>query len=1063
MSTETETNAISVVKKSDCRPQIKLEENNESTTQAIDLHDSHQSEKCGDVAMVDIMDAAIVKTGSSQTSVEYRDQGDIKITIDKKYPTETSSDTPNIQYSYSTSAILVPVISATSGRNILEEMKRRVANTFTSRQNTTNSSLVPGTNVEYKTPGANNKNKNGRIKRPMNAFMVWAREYRSYLATSMPHATNSEISVKLGQIWASMKADDKRTYYDIAEKIKTKHRKDYPGWVYQPSTPGLKKREETLNYGRTPTPPPSFPLVSQVPVSSMGSVTQQTTLVVLSNDNKIHHTPMTSSTKNTTDGMSTFLETLSVPTKVVPCNQTTYNQEIVPPKTQDDKSTDQSLSENRSLAEKICNNGCNASTNSSNLMKIGDPAQVQYQSAMEIPRANEVSNNTKDLLAMKISSARSSAPPANDVKQKTPSTNSASIKHSNKTITKDEWQPNISETTYWNNYVQKTVLSASPKTIESSEQLCYTAGNTTSTAEQNTKVKPSHNRYEPQTNSDVHLKRSDFEINQKTKYDVKNKNTPKVSTHTVTAGNLRNIFHSISGIKYQQLSHKNINSNSHVFNREQSTIQQPRIISRQQSRQTPVFTNVRPPFSRAIMNIAPNNLIRFELPKIRPSGTNFPKPDILTTENIRIKPKHPLTRPETVQECFNLNNNIIDTELNTDLDNQSDTTDKPKPNDVTQHDKYIETIPYPCIEEKDKKHVDLSCLQHRLHDMTQLISRDCLDQQDDHTKQADRLWPFPFSDNPADWDNEDNEKYVELIDPYDPFLTPDDFMSEMYPGTLHLDIERWRQYMSAKPNMEYENLEKYFHDSSDDITISPVPLRETLKRLVNIRKQESDMCDVISGDLLVDKNEKNADNVDNVEIVLDDIPTVLTDEMAKTLSDVMGSIMANNEDDIPEDTFVKIGMNQDIIKSHLDDQTGDVTYDILREPGLQKCEAYETVNGDINIIASSSESKIENVDHSTIVERSESEVVDCKPFISGAQDTQSMNNESKDYTKKNDILILEKTDTQKYDNTLAQAKDLPETDRQTFVPASKQAGKISKDTPRPRRSTRCKSRTKERS
>ena len=91
--------------------------------------------------------------------------------------------------------------------------------------------FTTGTDCEYRTPGANYKNKNGRVKRPMNAFMVWAREFRGRLAAAMPHATNSEISVTLGQVWASLAPDDKRKYYNIAERIKQKHRRDFPGMV----------------------------------------------------------------------------------------------------------------------------------------------------------------------------------------------------------------------------------------------------------------------------------------------------------------------------------------------------------------------------------------------------------------------------------------------------------------------------------------------------------------------------------------------------------------------------------------------------------------------------------------------------------------------------------------------------------------------------------------------------------------------------------------------------------------------------------------------------------------
>jgi len=90
-----------------------------------------------------------------------------------------------------------------------------------------------GTDDEYKTPGANNRNKNGRVKRPMNAFMAWARDFRGQLAASMPRATNSEISVTLGRIWASLPAEEKQYYYDLAERIKQKHRQDYPSKYFQ--------------------------------------------------------------------------------------------------------------------------------------------------------------------------------------------------------------------------------------------------------------------------------------------------------------------------------------------------------------------------------------------------------------------------------------------------------------------------------------------------------------------------------------------------------------------------------------------------------------------------------------------------------------------------------------------------------------------------------------------------------------------------------------------------------------------------------------------------------------
>ena len=97
-------------------------------------------------------------------------------------------------------------------------------------------SVLPGTNSSYKTAGAHNRNKKGKIKRPMNAFMCFARHARSQLCESMPQLKNADVSVKLGQIWASMNAFQKKEFFDEAEQIKRRHREEFPDWVYQPGT-----------------------------------------------------------------------------------------------------------------------------------------------------------------------------------------------------------------------------------------------------------------------------------------------------------------------------------------------------------------------------------------------------------------------------------------------------------------------------------------------------------------------------------------------------------------------------------------------------------------------------------------------------------------------------------------------------------------------------------------------------------------------------------------------------------------------------------------------------------
>ncbi|KAK3101003.1 hypothetical protein FSP39_000140 [Pinctada imbricata] len=94
--------------------------------------------------------------------------------------------------------------------------------------------VMPGTNMEYKTPGASFVNRQGKVKRPMNAFMLWARTYRSKIAQQMTNSSNSEISIRLGQIWSSLPVGEKQPFYLEAERIKNRHRQCFPDWVYQP-------------------------------------------------------------------------------------------------------------------------------------------------------------------------------------------------------------------------------------------------------------------------------------------------------------------------------------------------------------------------------------------------------------------------------------------------------------------------------------------------------------------------------------------------------------------------------------------------------------------------------------------------------------------------------------------------------------------------------------------------------------------------------------------------------------------------------------------------------------
>ncbi|XP_059911749.1 transcription factor SOX-30-like [Gadus macrocephalus] len=76
--------------------------------------------------------------------------------------------------------------------------------------------------------------KKGNIKRPMNAFMVWARINRPALSRVSPQATNADISIQLGNEWSRMSEEQKNPYFQEAQRLKNVHQQQFPGWIYQP-------------------------------------------------------------------------------------------------------------------------------------------------------------------------------------------------------------------------------------------------------------------------------------------------------------------------------------------------------------------------------------------------------------------------------------------------------------------------------------------------------------------------------------------------------------------------------------------------------------------------------------------------------------------------------------------------------------------------------------------------------------------------------------------------------------------------------------------------------------
>ncbi|XP_066158424.1 protein capicua homolog isoform X3 [Euwallacea fornicatus] len=80
--------------------------------------------------------------------------------------------------------------------------------------------------------GREAKNNKDRIRRPMNAFMIFSKVHRALVHQRHPNQDNRTVSKILGEWWYALGSTEKKKYHELATEVKEAHFKAHPDWKW---------------------------------------------------------------------------------------------------------------------------------------------------------------------------------------------------------------------------------------------------------------------------------------------------------------------------------------------------------------------------------------------------------------------------------------------------------------------------------------------------------------------------------------------------------------------------------------------------------------------------------------------------------------------------------------------------------------------------------------------------------------------------------------------------------------------------------------------------------------
>ncbi|XP_029935490.1 SRY-box transcription factor 32 [Myripristis murdjan] len=103
-------------------------------------------------------------------------------------------------------------------------------------------------------PEAKSTSTQQRVRRPLNAFIIWTKEERRRLAQLNPDLENTDLSKILGKTWKAMSLAEKRPYMQEAERLRVQHTIDYPNYKYKPRRRKQLKKSAKVQPAEAPAP-----------------------------------------------------------------------------------------------------------------------------------------------------------------------------------------------------------------------------------------------------------------------------------------------------------------------------------------------------------------------------------------------------------------------------------------------------------------------------------------------------------------------------------------------------------------------------------------------------------------------------------------------------------------------------------------------------------------------------------------------------------------------------------------------------------------------------------------